>query len=227
VGTIILLGAIFGRLGTIMGLGDDDDRDRNEATGAQKGSMLIGGRWINLNRMQPIGSLLVLGATIQQSLQREATGGGVVSDIAMASLKQLMQIPSLRGFSDFGKATDDENKLESFTGRMIASFIPAIIKDYKHRAGVMMDAIREHFPYQVKCFEPEGGMFVWCELPKGLHASKVFAKSIKRNVAFVDGSVFFANGGGENTMRLNFTNSTDAAIRTGITRLAEAIQSFL
>lgn len=129
VGTIILIGAALGRLGTIMGLGDDDDWDRNEATGAQKGSMLIGGRWVSLNRMQPIGSLLVLGATIQQSLQRESTGGGVVSDTAMAALKQLMQIPSLRGFTDFGKATDDENKLESFSGRMIASFIPTIIKD--------------------------------------------------------------------------------------------------
>ena len=105
--------------------------------------------------------------------------------------------------------------------------IPSIIEDYKHRAGVMMNAIREFFPAQVKCYEPEGGMFVWCELPKGLKASKVFAKALKRNVAFVDGSVFFANGGGENTMRLNFTNSTDAAIRTGISHLAEAIRSFL
>jgi 2-aminoadipate transaminase len=105
--------------------------------------------------------------------------------------------------------------------------IPNIIEDYKHRAGVMMDAIREHFPAEVKLFEPEGGMFVWCELPKKLKASKVFAKAIEHNVAFVDGSVFFANGGGENTMRLNFTNSTDAAIKTGIARLGETIKSLL
>ncbi len=105
--------------------------------------------------------------------------------------------------------------------------IPLIIKDYKHRAEVMMAAIRQHFPYQVKCFEPQGGMFVWCELPKGLAAAQVFKKALKKNVAFVDGSVFFANGGGENTMRLNFTNSTDEAIETGIARLGETIHSFL
>ena len=52
-------------------------------------------------------------------------------------------------------------------------------------------------------------------------------KAIKQGVAFVDGSVFFANGGGENTMRLNFTNSTDSGIRSGIARLGQVIRSFL
>ncbi len=105
--------------------------------------------------------------------------------------------------------------------------IPKIIVDYAHRAEVMMAAIRENFPKQVKCFEPEGGMFVWCELPKGIRAADVFKKAIKKDVAFVDGSVFYPNGGGENTMRLNFTNSTDEAIRTGISRLGGVIRSFL
>jgi 2-aminoadipate transaminase len=91
----------------------------------------------------------------------------------------------------------------------------------------MMAAIHEFFPPEVKCYEPEGGMFVWCELPKKVKASDVFKKAIRKNVAFVDGSVFFANGGGENTMRLNYTNSTDADLRSGIARLAEAIKSFL
>lgn len=129
VGTIILMGAVLGRLGVIMGLGDDDDRDRNEATGAQKGAMLIGDSWISLNRMQPIGSLLVFGATIQQSLERRDTGGGVVSDVGMAALKQLMQIPTLRGFGEFSTSMQDENRAEAFAGRMLASFIPTVIKD--------------------------------------------------------------------------------------------------
>jgi len=102
--------------------------------------------------------------------------------------------------------------------------LPKIIAAYKKRAAIMMDAIRRHFPHAVRCVEPEGGMFVWCELPKKLKASDVFKKAIKQNVAFVDGSVFFANGGGENTMRLNFTNSTDASIHTGIARLGAVIK---
>lgn len=105
----------------------------------------------------------------------------------------------------------------------LETHIPKIIKDYKRRAGVMMASIRESFPPSVKFQEPEGGMFVWCELPRPLRASDVFKAAIKENVAFVDGSVFYANGGGENTMRLNFTSSTDEAIRTGIARLGRVI----
>lgn len=103
--------------------------------------------------------------------------------------------------------------------------IPNIIRDYRHRAGVMMEAIRRHFPAGVECVEPEGGMFVWCRLPGKLRAADVFKAAIRQNVAFVDGSVFYANGGGENTMRLNFTNSTDDAIRTGIARLGATIDA--
>jgi len=105
--------------------------------------------------------------------------------------------------------------------------IPNIIQDYAHRAAVMMKAIKENFPSEVHYIEPEGGMFVWCRLPKGIKASEVFKKAIQKNVAFVDGSVFYPNGGGENTFRLNFTNSTDDTIQTGIERLADVIKTFL
>lgn len=105
--------------------------------------------------------------------------------------------------------------------------IPFIIRNYKHKAGVMMRAIRRYVPKEVMCYEPEGGMFVWCVLPKKIKARTVFAKSIRKHVAFVDGSVFYANGGGENTMRLNFTNSSDDAIQTGVKRLGETIRSLL
>jgi len=105
--------------------------------------------------------------------------------------------------------------------------IPTIIRDYAHKAGLMLAAMEEFFPKEVKWFEPQGGMFVWTILPEGLKASRVFQKSIEQNVAFVDGSVFFANGGGENTMRLNFTNSSDSDLRLGISRLGKVIKSFL
>jgi 2-aminoadipate transaminase len=60
-----------------------------------------------------------------------------------------------------------------------------------------------------------------------MKSSKVFKKAIEKNVAFVDGSVFYANGGGENTMRLNFTNSTAQQIQEGMARLAQAIKTHI
>lgn len=105
--------------------------------------------------------------------------------------------------------------------------IPFITKDYAKRAAVMMAAIKAHFPPEVKVFEPMGGMFVWCELPKGATSAVLFKAAIRRRVAFVDGSFFYANGGGENTLRLNFTNSTLKDIDIGIKRLSSAISDIL
>jgi len=104
--------------------------------------------------------------------------------------------------------------------------IPVIIKDYKRRANIMLKAIRSYFPSWVEYIEPDGGMFIWCILPKKIKAKNVFQKALKKRVAFVDGSVFYANGGGQNTFRLNFTNSTDSAIRSGIQRLGSVLKTF-
>ena len=103
--------------------------------------------------------------------------------------------------------------------------IPLIIRNYASKATVMTEAMRELFPKEVQFVEPEGGMFVWCRLPAPMRAAELFKLAIAKNVAFVEGSVFHANGGGENTLRLNFTNSSPDDIRIGIARLAEAIRA--
>lgn len=102
--------------------------------------------------------------------------------------------------------------------------LPAIVEAYRKRAGYMMEAIEQHFPREVHWVRPEGGMFIWCRLPKGISAAKVFQKAIQQNVAFVMGSVFHACGGGDNTLRLNFTNSSREQIQDGIKRLGTVLQ---
>ena len=60
-------------------------------------------------------------------------------------------------------------------------------------------------------------------LPEGLNASQLLARAIERQVAFVPGADFHANGGGQNTLRLNFSHPTPEQIQVGVRRLAEAI----
>jgi 2-aminoadipate transaminase len=76
----------------------------------------------------------------------------------------------------------------------------------------------------VKFTRPEGGMFIWATLPANLSAMKLFDLAIPRGVAFVPGQAFHAGGGGENTLRLNFSNSDEARIEIGIRRLGAAIE---
>ncbi len=105
--------------------------------------------------------------------------------------------------------------------------IPTITHSYKMRAHVMLEAMRRYFPSEVQWIPPEGGMFVWCTVPKHLSTSALFKKAITQKVAYVTGSVFHANGGGDDTLRLNFTNSTPTQIDEGIKRLGKVFSEAL
>lgn len=61
-------------------------------------------------------------------------------------------------------------------------------------------------------------------LPKGLDTAEIFKLAVTRNVAFVPGTSFYALGGGENTMRLNFSYSNPEQIQQGIERLANVLK---
>ena len=90
---------------------------------------------------------------------------------------------------------------------------------YKERRDIMLETMDEVFPSEVRWTHPQGGMFLWGVLPQGMDAAEVLKVAIEKKVAFVPGGSFHPNGGGENTMRLNFSFSSPEIIREGITRL--------
>ena len=95
---------------------------------------------------------------------------------------------------------------------------------YRRQRDAMVDAIERHFPDGVQCTRPEGGMFLWATLPEGISSLELFDIAIKDKVAFVPGQAFFADDGtGQNTMRLNYTNSGVDSIEQGIALLGKAI----
>jgi 2-aminoadipate transaminase len=98
---------------------------------------------------------------------------------------------------------------------------------YKKHRDLMVSMIEECFPEGVQCTKPEGGMFLWVTLPEGISSMDLFNIAIKENVAFVPGQAFFVDGSGTNTLRLNFSNSSEAQIEEGMKRLASAIKRLL
>ena len=109
----------------------------------------------------------------------------------------------------------------------IETYVEKIKAIYGERRQVMLAAIEEYFPPTVEWTKPEGGMFVWVTLPEGIHAGDLLLKAVERKVAFVPGGPFHPNGGGENTMRLNFSNSSPDLIQKGIALLGQTIQEAL
>ena len=83
----------------------------------------------------------------------------------------------------------------------------------------------EQFPEGVIHTTPEGGLFIWAELPEGTDTVKILSEAVERKVAYVPGTYFCVNGGRLNTLRLNFSNSTEDQIETGMNVLKELIRS--
>ncbi len=98
---------------------------------------------------------------------------------------------------------------------------------YGHRCEVMLQGLDAHMPPGTRWTRPEGGMFVWLQLPDDLAAEDLFAAAIAEKVAFVPGSGFFANEKRHDFMRLNFSNCQPAAIAEGMARLGRVVQRAL
>jgi 2-aminoadipate transaminase len=56
-----------------------------------------------------------------------------------------------------------------------------------------------------------------------MDAMELFEKAIQAKVAYVPGSCYYANGGGENSLRVNFSACDEGKIEIGIQRLAKVI----
>ncbi|CTQ52718.1 2-aminoadipate transaminase [Roseibium album] len=95
---------------------------------------------------------------------------------------------------------------------------------YKARRDAMLAALERHMPAGTKWTKPEGGLFVWVELPGQIDAAELLSKSVETaKVAFVPGRAFHADGVGANTMRLSFSCADNEKIEKGVSRLGRLI----
>jgi 2-aminoadipate transaminase len=109
-------------------------------------------------------------------------------------------------------------------GGFLDEHIRRIRAVYGERRDVMLAVMEEHMPPGVTWTHPEGGLFLWVKIPEGMNARKVLDAAIEQKVAFVPGTPFYPTGGGENTIRLNFSNAKPEMIRSGIASLGQVLK---
>ncbi len=107
----------------------------------------------------------------------------------------------------------------------IEDHIEKIKETYKRRRDLMINVMKEEFPKEIKYTIPEGGLFTWVTLPEYMNSRDLAVKALEKNVAYVPGGSFYANGGHENDMRLNYSAMEDDKIVEGMKRLAEVIKA--
>ena len=109
---------------------------------------------------------------------------------------------------------------------LLPDHIRSICAEYSAKMQLMLDQL-SGFPSGVRFTRPEGGLFIWVELPDSLNAVSLLSRAIERKVAYVPGTHFCVGGGHENTLRLNFSNSTEAQIISGMSALKDIITEAL
>jgi 2-aminoadipate transaminase len=112
-----------------------------------------------------------------------------------------------------------DNNIDEHIGRIRTA--------YGSQCRAMQDSMRKHFPPYVSHTKPEGGMFVWAELPEQTTALDLFEIAVRDKVIFVPGDPFYVNKKRTRTLRLNFSCVDEKTIETGIRGLAAAMRELL
>lgn len=102
--------------------------------------------------------------------------------------------------------------------------IKSNIQIYKRKRDIMLNALEEYFPKEASWTKPQGGFFVVATLPEYIDTGEMFKEAIKENVAYVPGGPFYADGKGQNTMRLSFCYPSEEDIEEGIKRIGNLIK---
>jgi 2-aminoadipate transaminase len=108
------------------------------------------------------------------------------------------------------------------SGALDAS-IETVKNALRERLDALCAALERELP-EAAFVAPEGGYFLWVELPEGADVDVLFENARERGVVFVKGTDFLIEGG-QNALRLAFSGVTPTEIDEGITRLAAAYKS--
>ncbi len=110
---------------------------------------------------------------------------------------------------------------------LLQAHIQKMIEVYRQKRDLMLKTLAEYMPQGVTWTHPQGGLFLWLTLPKGIDATKLLPKAIENKVAYVAGVDFYPDGNVFNDLRLNFSYSSPEQIVEGLKRLAQTIKENL
>lgn len=136
----------------------------------------------------------------------------------------ISQLVLMKQAADLHSSTINQMAIATVANAQFDNHVAKIKAAYSTRRDRMLEALDAHMPKGVTWTRPEGGMFIWLELPKHIKSADLLEQSLKsERVAFVPGHAFFADGSGTNTLRLSFSRTDEVTIDEGVARLGRLI----
>jgi len=176
-------------------------------------------------RLQPLAALDTDGLVIHISTFSKTLSPGMRLGWLIASEEILQAVVVAKQAADLHTSTIEQRA----AARLLESFdydghVAHLCKVYGKRCQAMLSAMERYFPAEARWTRPEGGLFLWVELPERLSAEELFEEALAERVAFVPGTSFFACDRKLNFMRLNFSNQKPEMIEAGIRRIAGVLK---
>ncbi len=84
----------------------------------------------------------------------------------------------------------------------------------------LLDALRKHWRGDYRVTRPDGGYFVWLELPRGVDGLELHRRALEQGISMAPGPIFSPRREYRNCLRLNYGHPWTADLDRGIQRLA-------
>jgi len=83
----------------------------------------------------------------------------------------------------------------------------------------MLASIARHFPAATRATRPEGGYFLWLELPPGVDAMDVHRRALAQSISVAPGPIFSSRARFERHLRLNCGHPHDERVEAALATL--------
>ncbi len=114
-----------------------------------------------------------------------------------------------------------------FQKKRLRDHLDGIRPLYKKKRDIMLNALTRCAVPGLKWHVPDGGLYIWAELPSPVKAADLLARTRRKGVVFMPGAPFFPNGGGEQFVRLAFSRHSHTEITRGIGIICAEIELML
>ena len=126
--------------------------------------------------------------------------------------------------TDAGSGSLEQMALAEFCKNNFSSHVNKLRSELKKKSDAICDALDKYFGSTADYQKPDGGIFIWIEMPEEVDTSRLYEIAIKQGVAINPGQEWSINPNGKHKMRLCYGNPTIDEIDEGIKLLAEICQ---
>lgn len=139
------------------------------------------------------------------------------------------RLVNFKRVNDLATSTLIQRALEVYvTVGRYQSYLRRSCQLFRKRRDAMLSAIERYLPAEINIDPPQGGLFIWIQLPEYLSSEKLIPLAWEEGVDFSPGAGFFSEGmNGRNWLRLNFVAQAPDQIEEGIKRLGKAFKGML